>query len=134
MALGGGSSPWNAEMENLGFMSSAHPRIVPQGAGGMALSGPHLHYPGGRDPPASLGGLFHILIVRKLFIKLRSLEVSEGSQAEALHGKSRGHMESVRPGRQQGAQMSSRDIPIYFWRRERHWEHGGKQELAFTGI
>lgn len=81
------------EMENLSFMSSAHARIVPQGAGGMALSGLHLHYPRDRDPPASLGGLFHILIVWKLFIKLRSLEVNEGSRAEALHGKSCGHME-----------------------------------------
>lgn len=134
VALGGESGPWNMEMENLSFMSSAHPRIVPQGPGGIALSGPHLRYPGDRDLPASLGGLFHILIVRKLFIKLRSLEVNEGSRAEALHRKSCGHMEWVRLWRQRGAQMSSRDIPIYFWRRERDWEHGEKWELAFTGI
>lgn len=86
-------APGMQRWKKLGFMSSAHPRIVPQGPGGMALSGPHLRYPGDRDPPASLGGLFHILIVRKLFIKLRSLEANEGSRAEALHGKSRGHME-----------------------------------------
>lgn len=70
--------------------------IVPQRTGGIALSGPNLHSTSDRDPTASLGGLFHILIdliVRKLFIKLRILEVNEGTQAELLHAKSESHME-----------------------------------------
>lgn len=71
-------------------------RIVPPRTGGIALSGPNLHCTSDRDPTASLGGLFHILIdliVRKLFIKLRILEVNEGTQAELLHAKSSSHME-----------------------------------------
>lgn len=76
--------------------------IVPQRTGGIALSGPNLHYTSDRDPTASLGGLFHILIdliVRKLFIKLRILEVNEGTQAELLYAKSNSHMERVRLGK-----------------------------------
>lgn len=76
--------------------------IVPQRTVGIALSGLNLHYTNDRDPTTSLGGLFHILIdliVRKLFIKLRILEVNKGTQAELLHAKRNGHMEQVSPGK-----------------------------------
>lgn len=71
-------------------------QIVPQRMVGIALSGLDLHYTSDRDPTTSLGGLFHILIdliVRKLFIKLRILEVNKGTQAELLHAKRNSHME-----------------------------------------
>lgn len=77
-------------------------RIVPQRMVGIALSGLDLHYTSDRDPTTSLGGLFHILIdliVRKLFIKLRILEVNKGTQAELLHAKRNSHMERVSLGK-----------------------------------
>lgn len=105
--------------------------IVPQRTVGIALSGLNLHYTNDRDPTTSLGGLFHILIdliVRKLFIKLRILEVNKGTQAELLHAKRNGHMEQVSPGKATEQYKWVQETFRFISGERRDWEHDEKRQ------
>lgn len=99
--LGAGPGPGMPRWKISALLDQPGRRIVPRRPELLCLA-QILHSASDRDPTASLGGLLRILIdliVRKLFIKLRILEVNEGTQAELLHAKSKGHMERVRLGK-----------------------------------